>query len=344
MKSVLKKIFFTFIYIVSALAVSLVLLEISANVLHLGPELPEKSKVFIQKDHLSYHYKPQTIARMRTPEFDVTYRYNKDGLRDHDRPLEKPENTFRILGLGDSFTEGVGAQYDEMYLTLLEGGLNQSIGGKTFDVIKAGVAGYDPKSERKYLEHYGYKYNPDLVLVAYSGTDAQEAARGVHYTVSKEGFLLSDAGYSLGPWMVELYLKSRVARTLLTKYLHVTRSKYNPSNMTQEQYAAFRAKGWSLLFEEYSKMKEICDRIGAQMVVMYIPFRINGGDLEIDRQKKLGEWCRANQVPFVDLLPAFQNHPDPGSLHYQVDLHCTPLGNRLIAFVLFQFLTKNSLV
>lgn len=340
-----KKIASVLFFTLYSLVIAFVLAEAAARILHLAPPLPRKSDAYMVKPHLRYHYKPNITAKAVTPEYKVIYQYNDQGLRDHPRPIAKPAGTFRILGLGDSFTEGMGVQYHQMYLFLLEQAINR-IGQHPFqtDVVKAGIAGYDPKHERLYLEHYGVDYQPDVVILAYSGTDSLEAALGVHYTISKQGYLLKDTGYSLNPVFLELYIHSHFARTILRKIIDRERGRFNAARNTAEEQAAIWREGWTKTFVEYDQVKRICDRIGAELVVMYIPFKITGDQEEKDRAVELAGWCGRNQVRFVNLLPYFAQHPQVKELHYPMDGHCTPLGNQLIAQVLYQHLKKWDLI
>lgn len=341
----LKKFGSTIFFIVYSLVIAFALAEIATRVLKLAPRLPTKSEAFVKKDHLRYHYKPNINARAITPEYAVFYHYNDQGLRDHDRPIPKPADTFRILGLGDSFTEGVGVQYQQTFLSLLERAFN--LPGKypfKVDVVKAGVAGYDPRHERLYYEYYGYKYDPDLVLIGYSGTDSREAALGVHYTISKQGYLLRDTGYSLNPFFLELYIHSHFARTLLRRIIDLQRHRFNASVNTADEEAAIWREGWDKTFLEYDRIKQISDRMGAKLIVMYIPFKITGDKEEQGRADELQAWCRKNSVYFVNLLPYFQQHPKVKELHYPIDGHCTPMGNELIAQVLYRHLVKWDLI
>ncbi len=53
-------------------------------------------------------------------EFRYTRMSNNLGLSEENIPEVKPANEFRIIGLGDSFTEGVGAPYDSTWVKQLE--------------------------------------------------------------------------------------------------------------------------------------------------------------------------------------------------------------------------------
>lgn len=336
----IRKTVFAIAFICVCITSIALMLELSVRLLHIGPELPGKSKVFTPKPHLRYHYIPNTFARVRTPEYSVTYKYNSQGLRDRERTVEKPEGTIRIIGIGDSFTEGVGVEYPYTYLSILENGLNKKYKDQPIDVVKAGIAGYDPKAEKQYLKYYGMKYDPDVILLAYSGTDSKEAAMGVHYTVSKQGYLLNDTGYLLNGFTLNMYIHSRVARIILRKWIDHKRTRFSESHLTQSERNALWEEGWSKLFDEYNEIRSIAKHKEIPLIVIYIPFRINFENEEQMRADRLAVWCQNNSVPFINLLPVFRSHPNPSELHWPIDGHCTIAGNALIANELYKFLTK----
>jgi len=106
-------------------------------------------------------------------------RYNRRGLRDdRDIPYE-PDGSFRILVLGDSFTEA--HQVDPPFTALLERRLNAAAGrGRRFEVLNAGVSNWGTDNALLYFRSEGRKYRPDLVLLAfYTGNDVMDNYRQV---------------------------------------------------------------------------------------------------------------------------------------------------------------------
>ena len=68
----------------------------------------------------------------------------------------KDESVFRILGLGDSFTYGVGADFEQTYLYLLEKMFNERAGKHpSVEIIKAGIPRYYSEPELILLNEYG---------------------------------------------------------------------------------------------------------------------------------------------------------------------------------------------
>lgn len=105
----------------------------------------------------------------------TTIEINSDGFRDREYSLEKPNNTKRIIALGDSFTFPLGVNVSDGWPKVLEKLLNSNQKTSlTYEVLDMGVIKYDM---REYVEMYkakGIKYNPDVIIVGYVGNDVND--------------------------------------------------------------------------------------------------------------------------------------------------------------------------
>ena len=64
-------------------------------------------------------YIPHAYYRHTKEGFSEGY-FNAHGFRDYERTYERPENTFRILVFGDSYTEGLQVPLEKTFAALLE--------------------------------------------------------------------------------------------------------------------------------------------------------------------------------------------------------------------------------
>lgn len=87
---------------------------------------------------------------------------------------EKPDKNFRILILGDSITFGSSVSNNETFSFYLENILNRSNTGKMFEVLNAGTPAWGPLEYYFFLKNEGYKYNPDLVILALEKSDTTQ--------------------------------------------------------------------------------------------------------------------------------------------------------------------------
>jgi len=131
--------------------------------------IDKEKLIFPESSELEYFYEPQSsfIEEQEKP-FKATYTYNSDSLNErYDYSIEKPEDSFRIITLGDSFTFGMNVDTQDNWSEQLEEMLNAEVSCKNFkkfEVINLGVAGYDTKYSVERFKRRGEKYNPDLVL------------------------------------------------------------------------------------------------------------------------------------------------------------------------------------
>jgi len=105
---------------------------------------------------------------------DAFIQHNKHGYRGQLVPLEKVENTIRILFLGGSTTYGWGVKNpDATYPAFTAKYLEKKIPNKKFEIINAGIP-WGTSAEM--LTHYLFKfryYKPDIIVLNEGGNDAQ---------------------------------------------------------------------------------------------------------------------------------------------------------------------------
>jgi lysophospholipase L1-like esterase len=115
------------------------------------------------------------------PRYAVRYAFNDMGCRDRDYPLERTPGTWRILALGDSYTQGAGVHAADVFTERLEQLLNgmRSPGGPIYEVINCGVSGYSTEEELALYERHASRYNPDLVLLMMVSNDDRPSGEDV---------------------------------------------------------------------------------------------------------------------------------------------------------------------
>ena len=121
--------------------------------------------------HPTRRYKLRPNFSGRT--FGQSYKINSYGFRDYEYNLyTKNKGTFRILCVGDSFTFGVGIDFESTYPKQLEKLLQAKFPDIKIEVVNCGVPSYNTFYEYLFLEEEGLKYNPDLVIIGYVYNDS----------------------------------------------------------------------------------------------------------------------------------------------------------------------------
>ena len=140
---------------------------------------------FTQSDEtLGWVNKPGVNVTIVAQEFQIPVKINSKGLRDREYDYKKPEGIKRIVVLGDSHTWGCGVEDEERFTEVLEDNLL-----KYFQVINMGVIGYGNDQELLTLKNEGVKYNPDIVIVAFS---IQNDIRNNMKSIGKPMFILNN--------------------------------------------------------------------------------------------------------------------------------------------------------
>lgn len=325
-------------------------LEGLVRLIGLAPSIDLRSGWMEVAPGIPYRPRPGSVisGRSETDEYDYHHKHNSAGLRDVEHALIKPEGTFRVLGLGDSFTAGWGAAYEETYLRRAEVALNARGGGHPrIEVVKAGINGYFPQTQRMLLENYGLKYHPDLVVVGFVPNDVLDTWVGIDaVVVSKQGWLTSlDATEmgSLGTW---LYVNSHVARIPLSALVRRKRAVFFNRDWATTIYRPDEAaeQAWREVLDEYDRMDRLIRRAGGRLVLFYIPANPPLTAMHEYPERRLAGWAASRNVEFVSALAEMRAAMDDEQLYWKKDGHCTPAGYRVLADVLARELDARGLV
>ena len=107
---------------------------------------------------------------------------NSLGLRDVERTYENQDNTFRILVIGDSFTEAIDVKLEESFPALVEQCLSQHL-SQPVEVINGGVIGYNTGDEYLFFKNDVHTLNGEIgigvgINRAITSSDIEELKRG----------------------------------------------------------------------------------------------------------------------------------------------------------------------
>ncbi|HEY52606.1 MAG TPA: hypothetical protein G4N94_04035 [Caldilineae bacterium] len=144
------------------------LLEGAVRVLGMDPPRGEPAFFWQDDERFGWFHAPGAEGWYFNPagEYNAYARVNAAGLIDKDYPETKPDGVYRILVLGDSFTEGLRIPMDAAFHSVVERELRPE-SGKKVEVINGGVAGWGTDQQLLFYREVGRNYRPDLVLVAF---------------------------------------------------------------------------------------------------------------------------------------------------------------------------------
>jgi hypothetical protein len=268
---------------------------------------------------------------------------NSHGLRGPETTYEKPPATFRILNLGDSIVMGWGVREENTYGRRLESMLNEERSGDLrFEVINAGVPGWNLENALAYLQAEGLKYEPDLILLGLT----------VVNDIKGDSALLADNQQPLIKWLrsntyfwpfLTVQLRWLEARAEGRERIDVidpptNPDKYYPTDPEAEQ--------WKEFWNQVSAINRLAREKDVPVVLIIFPleFQVIDESYPTLPQKLLTAKATEAGIPVVDLLPAFRQacREKPGGacqledryLFADVWMHPSAFGHRVTAIEL----------
>ena len=357
-----------------SLIVCIGLLEIVVRMI----EPAEVMRYFYSEDDniLHHKFKPNASGRYKTTEFDTDYKINSLGLRDKEYSLQKPPKTFRILMVGDSFTEGDGVYSNETFSKRLEEKLQGVPGSVKFEVINAGVGSYSSLLEYLYLKNYGLQLQPDLVILNFDLSDVYDdisytsAARfdekglPVGVTPSKEeSGLLKGPAAVVKDWFKKHMRLYNFIRIRITPQLELMKREGNfTADIHHDKYALLRENyrdadsNWALTYNYLLLSRDLLKERGVDFWMTLYPYGLQvhpkewqGGrdywQFKQDTvystwpQEKLEGWATANGIKTVNTCPDFKAlSKTVFPLYLKNNGHWVAAGHQLVADVLFSHL------
>ena len=212
---------------------------------------------------------------------------NSAGWRGKEFSQIKPPGTFRILGVGDSFTFGKAVDDEDVFLAQLERMLNSG-GGPRYEALNAGHEGINTATELQYFNECEMtKLAPDVVILG--------------FTVSNDAELTPNR---------RAYRERRRNSTLS---LRITESDWFSALSEKSRLAALLARG-----AEWASSQEL-SKINAEVILSN--YEDGSESWESCRRALMGfyEVCHQHKVPFIlvlfpdcssDLNEPFRDYPE----------------------------------
>jgi len=343
-----KRIIFFAVYLIVTTIVSALILEGAVRLLGAAPQINTAYAHYVADPYVSFKPRPFMVTSgQMLGEYTFEWKHNSEGFRDVEHAVDKPAGTFRILGLGDSFTQGMGAAFEETYLYRLESMLNARQGSHpAVEIIKTGVSGYFPEPERLLLQHYGLKYSPDLILVGFVPNDVLDTYLGLNwFRVAMLGCLQTREANRLGPKALWLYLHSHVCRIVLRRFVASRIAKDQPMVFPDVfRPNGFHEKDWRQVENEFDKMIELARGANAQIAFVHIPLQPPWGNPAAYPGERIAKWCAERNVVSIDTFPALREALSNRTLYWEKDGHCNPEGYKVIAETIYSALLEKKLV
>lgn len=301
---------------------------------------------------IGYRMRPGLRARVRWTGSDepMEVAINGWGMRDPERPREKPPGVRRVMVLGDSFTHGAVPR-EQGFCAQLEALL-----GAGHEVWNTGVPGWATREQAAWFARDGRGFAPDAVVLAFFvGNDLLENQRQRQQEV-QDGELVSRRSF----WR-QLRNRSRLYRLLkaLPERLSCALSGDSLAARRYHEEEAERlrvcapdadqrfAEGWRAAAEGLRAIREAAKPL--PLVVLAIPDEVQvdpallravcartGEDparFQLGApQARLAALCRELELPLIDPLEELRARTAAGQAQYlPLDSHWNARANQLAA-------------
>jgi hypothetical protein len=154
---------------------------------------------------------PGAHYRHVTPEVDVEYRINSQGMRaDRDYAFAKPTDTCRIAMFGDSFFMGYELDLPDTFAVQLEKELGHS--GVPSEVLNFSVSGHGTAEMLRTYEAFARRFDPDLVIFEWHSTDFDDNVRSGLYRMAEGRLITAQATYLPSIRLQNLLMRSSLYR------------------------------------------------------------------------------------------------------------------------------------
>jgi uncharacterized protein YjbI with pentapeptide repeats len=90
--------------------------------------------------------------------------HNQLGFRGNEFSIEKPQDTYRIISVGGSTTEGISPNDSETYPAFLQEIFHKN-GFQEIEIINAGISGASSLEEKNLIENKLINYSPDMIII-----------------------------------------------------------------------------------------------------------------------------------------------------------------------------------
>jgi hypothetical protein len=325
-----------------------------------SPDKPAEPSTGVRAAQDAYHHgmAPLRKSQERWGDSDYVLTTNSLGFKDSEtRDVSLETDRYRIVFIGDSFTEGIGYPYDLTFV----GQIDKALTDQGIEVLNAGVVSYSPKLMFLKLDHLlrvvGLRCNELAMFIDCSDAIDEIDYSKIRFEELKERGLVPEnmefAELHKGPqhWYEYSLLYRTVARTLFKadpwkRITYVNRS-------TGREFAHYGQRSdWAHdqgLFESWaneglesaafyvSKIRALGEEFGFKMSICIYPWPKEirlGKDYSLNVQFWT-YYCKKHDVPIIDLYPAFTTGLPPkeivNAFFIPEDSHWNEAGHRHVA-------------
>jgi len=295
---------------------------------------------------------PGITGERSTPEYTHTFSHTAQGFRGGPgiQPVGVAEHLKpRLLFLGDSFTYGLGASDDEIFVNIVA----QNLGD--IDVVNGGVNGFGQRDELAMLDAIGDRLQPDLVVLVFFWNDLEDNLQENRPTFEIVDGRVVRTDLELPNTFDPLAIRPApqpeppdadslfyYTRAMIREGLKGFRYRYFGISERDITNEAQRAAAWAVTRELFFAINLRVRELGSRLLVVSIPDhnKVNPNaviknikPINYDIENELRSTLESLGIEYIDLLEAMSAAYESTNtdLYYYADRHLTPSGNQVVA-------------
>ncbi len=300
-------------WLIAGLLASGLLLELGLRILGFGNPL-----IYIADPQIGYLLAPN----QQTRRFGKHIAINQYSMRSPNITATRPQETLRVLLLGDSIVNGGWwTDQSQTISALLQQQLqSQSLPYRQIEVLNASASSWAPRNQLAYLQRFGSFEAQMIVLVI--NTDDLFAAAPTSVVVGR------DRNYPERKPVLGLI-------EVLQRYL--LKPKPIPELAAVQAEAGDRV-GANLA--AIQQIQQFTEKQNAKFTLLMTPLLrevepLGSRDYEQKARQRLQAFAQTNRIPLIDCLPLFNSLKQPETI-YRDHIHLNPIGNQRVSTLLLQ--------
>jgi lysophospholipase L1-like esterase len=287
-----------------------------------------------------FHPGQEFVDRFK-PDLAHSVSINSLGFRGPEISAAKPEGTYRVLCLGDSYVFGDYVDDDETFPAALERNLRKTHPDRSIEVVNAGVNGYTITDETAFALEKGLSLDPDALVVVFVLNDLADMTRTVSTRENQRLAAERVSSSALTPLKNLLRKTSTYNLLFMLKASVMGRMRLDPTvqeipldhllhppfdERTESLFLAYR--------HELLRLAGACRARGTSLTLVLFPYyeQVARG-ASVEAQSRMARIAAEARVAVVDLHGSFLRAAARGDRLFMMphDHHPSATGYRLAA-------------
>jgi len=301
-------------------------------------------RVFKKYNNSRYYTRiPLEDVYYTTSEFTYQRKVYANGFTQPMLNREKKQNEFRILALGDSFTEGVGVNSDSTWINLLNKKLSSYYPDTYLNSFNAGVVSSDPVFQYVLLTEKFNTFNFDMVIVAINESDITDIVlRGGFERFQDNGSVV----YKALPSWEWLYGLSYIFRLVVINGLD-----YNHILIKDDEFEKRKTEALKIIYETIVKFYKYSKENNIELITVFHPSESEVCFPHFYRFSYLNELLNKKyaDMHIIDLQKHYVNNlkmnlQNVNQYYWKIDGHHNGKGYNVFAEYICNYIIENKLI